>query len=185
MAATANIGLQRTSAFGLAAEAGSLGRQAMLLPLSLGVFFITILASGCASTHPASSSSPGLRNRIDHQQFKKLDELVRTAHSLLQAVPVVPAQASLALKAVTAEMKTVASFEKTADEKWYGDTVFIAAGMASGEVYALQHPEEGSPAPGNLTVIECFFNAPEGCYADLRPCAPIELDTLCVKKAQR
>ncbi len=160
------------------------GVRRMSHPLTVGAIFVAFLATGCASTHTATSGGTGVRNRIDHQQFRRLDEFVRTAHSALQAVPLVPADASAALRAVTAEMKVVASFEKTEDEKWYGNTVFTAVAMASGEVYALQHPNERSPASSNLRVIDCFFRAPEGCYSDLRPCAPIEADTLCVKKTK-
>jgi hypothetical protein len=136
--------------------------------------------SGCSATRPTAA-----RDQIDHQHFRRLDDLLRAAQATLHAVPLVPVDASTALKAVTAEIDAVASFEKTEDEKWYVSAVLIATAMASGEVYALQHPSGESRGSINVSVLDCFFSAPEDCFADLRPCAPVERDTECIKKAQR
>ena len=179
-----NIGLQRTSACGLAAEAGSLGRRAILCITTLGVLCLTLFLPGCVSAPRAASGSPRSGNQIDRERFKRLDELLRTAHSSLHSVPLVPAEASAALRAVTSEIEAVASFERTEDEKWYGNAVFIAAAMASGEVYAAQKGQRNS-SESNVSLIDCFFSAPEGCFSDQRPCGPIEADTQCVKRASK
>ena len=157
-----------------------LGRFARHCGGALTVFCLVALTA-CKSTQPAQT-----RTQIDQARFGRLNDLLRTARAAVHAQPLVPDNAMAALKAVTPELEVVRPFEQTEDEKWYGGAVLIAVAMASAEVYGLkQHWNESDGRLENIDLLDCFFDPPEGCFANTRPCAPIDGDTECVKKARR
>jgi len=158
-----------------------LGRRPIFRRSTAPALCLVTLLVACASTQP-----PAIRNQINRQHFGRLNDLLRAAQASLHADPVVPEEASGALRAVTAEIDAVKPFEQTEDEKWYVGTVLIAVAMSSGEVYGAKQHWNGSDGHHlvNIRVIDCFFAAPEGCFADARPCSPVDGDTECVKEAR-
>lgn len=76
-----------------------------------------------------------------------------------------------ALKAVTAEMEVVTPFATIDDEKWYSNAVLIAVAMAGAEVCGLKQHLSGSDGRlENIALLDCFFAAPDDCFANAGPC---------------